>query len=60
MSVIFVLLPAALAFAALALLVFVWAARSGQFDDLHTPSLRILHDDVPGPRETDDPGGRAG
>ncbi len=60
MSVIFVLLPAALAFAAAALLVVIWAARAGQFDDLHTPSLRILHDDVPGPRDEDDPGRRVG
>ncbi len=49
MSVIFVLLPVALLFSAAALLVFVWAARSGQFDDLHTPALRILHDDEPEP-----------
>jgi cbb3-type cytochrome oxidase maturation protein len=59
MSVIFVLLPAALAFAAVALGVFVWAARSGQFDDLHTPSLRILHDDLPVPPSGDDPPRRA-
>ena len=25
--------------------VFVWAVRSGQFDDLDTPALRILPDD---------------
>jgi cbb3-type cytochrome oxidase maturation protein len=44
-SVLFVLLPVALLFAAVAVGVFVWAARSGQFDDLETPSVRILHDD---------------
>ena len=26
---------------------FVWAARRGQFDDLETPGLRMLHDDEP-------------
>ena len=25
--------------------VFVWAVRSGQFDDLDTPAVRILSDD---------------
>lgn len=47
MSVIFVLLPLALAVAAIAAGVFVWAARSGQFDDLETPAARILEDDDP-------------
>ena len=45
MSVMFVLLPVALLFAAVAVGVFVWAARAGQFDDLETPSIRILHED---------------
>lgn len=26
-------------------IVFVWAVRSGQFDDLDTPAVRILSDD---------------
>ena len=30
----------------IALALFVWAARSGQFDDLETPAMRALHDDV--------------
>jgi cbb3-type cytochrome oxidase maturation protein len=41
----FILLPVALLFSTAALLVFVWAARAGQFDDLETPGLRILHED---------------
>ena len=41
----FVLLPLALLFAAAALGVFVWAALSGQYDDVHTPAVRILYDD---------------
>lgn len=45
MAVMFVLLPLALLFSAVALLVFIWGARSGQFDDLSTPALRILHED---------------
>lgn len=45
MSVMFVLLPLALLFAAAALGVFIWAALSGQYDDVHTPAVRILYDD---------------
>jgi len=45
MSVMFILLPVALLFSAAALAVFIWAARAGQFDDLETPGLRILHED---------------
>ena len=56
MTVMFVLLPVALLFAAGALAVFLWAVRSGQLDDLDTPPLRILVDDdetEPGPTRTD-------
>ena len=45
MELIFVLLPFALLFAGLALALFIWAARSGQFDDLETPAVRMLFDD---------------
>ena len=45
METIFVLLPLALAIAGIAVALFVWAARSGQFDDLDTPAVRILFDD---------------
>ena len=49
MSVLYVVLPLALFFAAGAISAFIWAAREGQFDDVATPSMRILHDsdDVP-------------
>ena len=45
METIFVLLPLALLIAAIAVGLFVWAARTGQFDDLETPAVRILFDD---------------
>ena len=45
MELILVILPFALLFAGAALALFVWAARSGQFDDLETPAVRILFDD---------------
>jgi cbb3-type cytochrome oxidase maturation protein len=44
-DVIFVLLPLALLIAAIAVGFFIWAARTGQFDDLETPAVRILFDD---------------
>ena len=45
METIFVLLPLALAIAAIAVGFFIWAAKTGQFDDLETPAVRILFDD---------------
>jgi cbb3-type cytochrome oxidase maturation protein len=45
METIFVLLPLALLIAAIAVGLFIWAAKSGQFDDLDTPAVRILFDD---------------
>ena len=46
METIFVLLPLALLIAAIAVGSFIWAAMSGQFDDLDTPAVRILFDDA--------------
>jgi cbb3-type cytochrome oxidase maturation protein len=45
MSVVYVLLPAAIVLAAAGVAAFIWAVRGGQFDDLETPAVRILHDD---------------
>lgn len=45
MAVVYILLPLALLFAAAALWVFIRAVRAGQFDDLETPAVRVLHDD---------------
>ena len=45
METIFVLLPLALLIAGIAVAFFIWAAMSGQFDDLDTPAIRILFDD---------------
>lgn len=45
METIFVLLPLALLIASVAVGFFIWAAMSGQFDDLDTPAVRILFDD---------------
>lgn len=45
MSVILIMIPAALLLAGLGLAAFIFAAKSGQFDDLDTPALRAVFDD---------------
>lgn len=45
MSVLYIMLPAALLVVGLALFAFIRAALSGQYDDLETPALRILPED---------------
>lgn len=45
MSVLTIMLPLAFFLAAGALIAFIRAARSGQFDDLDTPAVRMLTDD---------------
>ncbi len=44
MNVLFLLIPVSLILLVLAVAVFFWAVRSGQFDDLETPAYRILMD----------------
>lgn len=45
MTILYVLIPLALALGVSGLAAFILAARSGQFDDLDTPALRALLDD---------------
>ena len=47
MSVLYVTLPIALMLGAIGLIACLFCIKSGQYDDLDTPSLRILHDDLP-------------
>lgn len=47
MSVILLLIPLSIAIAAGFLASFIWAVRSGQFDDTCTPSMRVLTEDTP-------------
>ncbi len=55
MSILFLLVPLGMLFLAVAIGAFVWAVRSGQFDDLEGPAHRILMDDddprIPGRRQ---------
>lgn len=46
MSVIAVLIGCSILVAAGFLAAFLWAVRSGQYDDKYTPSMRILFDDT--------------
>jgi cbb3-type cytochrome oxidase maturation protein len=48
MSVIFVLMGFGVLVAGSFLIAFLWAVRTGQFEDKHTPAMRILFDDEQG------------
>ena len=45
MIVIFILIPLSIVLATCFLGAFIWAVRSGQYEDTGTPSLRLLMDD---------------
>lgn len=45
MNVIYVLIPIAIIIVAVALLVFFWAVKANQFDDLERQGTAILFDD---------------
>lgn len=45
MSILILLVPLALILVAGAVFAFVWASGDGQFDDLRTPSVRLLFDE---------------
>jgi cbb3-type cytochrome oxidase maturation protein len=45
MSAMFVLIGASLIVAVGFLIAFLWAVKSGQYDDKYTPSVRMLIDD---------------
>ena len=53
MSVLLYLIPIALFLGLLGLAGFLWALRSGQFDDLDGAAQRILFDDDPPPQAND-------
>lgn len=46
MTAIYLMLPVSLLLALIFLIAYFWCVRSGQYDDTHTPSLRILSDDA--------------
>jgi len=46
-SVLYLLVPLALALVVVFVALYVWSTRNGQFDDLQTPAMRALFDDRP-------------
>ena len=61
MEIIYLLIPIAILLVIAMVVGFLWAAKSGQFDDLEGPAHRILMDEdeprepVPGKRKPDKP-----
>ena len=51
MNALLILIPIALLLGLLGLGAFVWALRSGQFEDLDGAAVRILIDDDPAPAD---------
>ena len=47
MSMLYVMVPAALGLAITALVAFIWAVKTGQFDDPESHAYRMLFDDEP-------------
>ncbi|MFO7993885.1 MAG: cbb3-type cytochrome oxidase assembly protein CcoS [Marinobacter sp.] len=45
MKIVFILVPLMLILVALGLVLFSWAVKNGQYDDLDGPAHRILYDD---------------
>ncbi len=54
MESLYLLIPIAIIIVAVAVAVFFWAVKSGQYDDLDTEASRILFDepDTPSPPKT--------
>ena len=46
MSALIILIGASLLAAIGFLVMFIWAVRNGQYEDIYTPSVRVLHDDI--------------
>ncbi len=46
MNVLFILITLSSIVAGLFLIAFIWSVKNGQFDDGHTPAVRILFDDT--------------
>lgn len=42
MEVIYLLLPLSIFLGVIFVVAYCWSAKTGQFEDLHTPAIRIL------------------
>jgi len=45
MNILFFLIPASLLLGGIFLVLFLKAVKNGQFDDLETPAVRVLHEE---------------
>jgi len=45
MNILYFMVPAALLLGLLFVGIFVWVVRSGQYEDLETPAVRMLFDE---------------
>lgn len=59
MQIVMILVPLVLIVVALGIVLFSWAVKNGQYDDLEGPAHRILYDDdkdmIPDEARTDRP-----
>ncbi len=44
MNILIIMIPIAMLIGLAFLIAFIWAARSGQYDDIETPAERMLND----------------
>jgi len=59
MEILYLLIPLSMVLVGLVVWAFLWAVRSGQFEDLEGPAYRILmDDDSPAPPEAEDGTGK--
>ena len=52
MGMIYIMLIVSLCLAVFFLVIFLWAAKTGQYDDDYSPSVRILYEDEHTTNET--------
>ena len=55
MYIIFLMIGVSITVAGLFLGAFLWAVRSGQYDDDYTPAIRMLFDNETAPKAKPDP-----
>ena len=46
MSILYIVVPLALLIVAFAVGGYLWAVKDGQMDDLETPGIRVIRDDL--------------
>jgi len=59
-DILYLLIPMSLVLVALIALIFLWAVKSGQFEDMEGPAHRILMDDDGPTNNTVEPSEKSG